>query len=194
VAPDVNEPPYDSDELLAETTLNHTFYNCLCEADKHRDFQTLALLMLVIRQDQFDPWTAAHAAAKTIIAFDNDTAYKPGTLRSITFFTLTLSVADVLHVVFRQVLQDNTQVQIETHVQREAQQLNSQTTQQEPSDTQWYPIKCILKRHKRKGKYWYLVHWEHNDEKSWVKRQDVSEAAMRQFNATHKQTKRRRRN
>jgi O-acetyl-ADP-ribose deacetylase (regulator of RNase III) len=45
VAPDVNEPPYDSDELLAETTLNHTFYNCLCEADKHRDSQTLAIPM-----------------------------------------------------------------------------------------------------------------------------------------------------
>jgi hypothetical protein len=46
----------------------------------------------------------------------------------------------------------------------------------------------------KKGKDWYLVQWEQNDEKSWVKRQDVSEAALRQFNATHKPTKRRRRN
>jgi hypothetical protein len=107
---------------------------------------------------------------------------------------LTLSVADVLHVVFRQVLQDNTQVQIEMHAQQEAQQTNSQTTQQEPSGTQWHPIKSILRHQKRKGKDWYLVHWEENDEKSWVKRQDVSEAALKQFNDTHKQTKRRRRN
>jgi hypothetical protein len=106
---------------------------------------------------------------------------------------LTLSVADVLHVVFRQVLQD-TQVQIETHAQQEAQQPNSQTTQQEPSGTQWHPIKSIQRHQKRKGKDWYLVQWEQNDEKSWVKRQNVSEAALRQFNATHKPTKRRRRN
>jgi hypothetical protein len=194
VAPDVSEPPYDSDELLAETTLNRTFYNCLCEADKHRDFQTLAIPMLGVRQDQFDPWTAAHAAAKANIAFDNDTVHKPGTLRSITFSTLTLSVVDILNVVFRQVLQDNTQVQMETHVQQETQQPNSQTTQQEASGTQWYPTKCILKHQKRKNKHWYLVHWEGTDEKSWVERQNVSEAALRQFNATHKSTKRRRRN
>jgi O-acetyl-ADP-ribose deacetylase (regulator of RNase III)/transposase InsO family protein len=145
VAPDVNEPPYDSDELLAETTLNHTFHNCLWEADKHRDFQILAIPMLGVRQDQFDPWTAGHAAAKAIIAFDNDTAHEPGTLRSITVFTLTLLVADVLNVVFQQVLQGNTQVQIDMHAQQEAQQTNSQTTQQEPSGTQWHPIKSILR-------------------------------------------------
>jgi O-acetyl-ADP-ribose deacetylase (regulator of RNase III) len=100
VSPDVNKAPYDADELLAETTLNHAFYNCLCEADKHRDFQTLAIPVLGIRQDQFDPWTASHAAAKAIVAFNKDTAARPGTLRIITFFTLTLSVVDVLHVVF----------------------------------------------------------------------------------------------
>jgi O-acetyl-ADP-ribose deacetylase (regulator of RNase III) len=152
VAPDVNQPPYDSDELLAETTLNHTFYNCFCEADKRRDFQTLAIPMLGVRQDQFDPWTAAHAAAKAIIAFDNDTAQEPGTLRSITVFTLTLMVADVLNVVFQRVFQDNTQVQIETHAQREAQQTILQTTQQQSSGTQWYPIKSILRHQKGKGR------------------------------------------
>jgi hypothetical protein len=85
-------------------------------------------------------------------------------------------------------------MQMETHAQQEAMQPNSQTTQQEPSGTQWHPIKSILRHQKRKGKDWYLVQWKQNDEKSWVKRQDVSEAALRQFNATHKPTKRRRRN
>jgi hypothetical protein len=77
----------------------------------------------------------SHAAAKAIVAFDKDTSASPGTLRSITFFTLTLSVADVLHVVFRQVLQDNTQVQIEMHADHEAQQPNLQATQQV---VQWF--------------------------------------------------------
>jgi hypothetical protein len=72
--------------------------------------------VLGVRQDQFDPWTATHAAAKAVVAFDKDTSARPGTLRTVTFFTLILSVADILHVVFRQVLQDNTQVQTETHV------------------------------------------------------------------------------
>jgi hypothetical protein len=57
-------------------TLNHTFYNCFCEADKHGDLQTLAIPMLEYAKNQFDPWTAAHATAKAIIAFDNDTAHE----------------------------------------------------------------------------------------------------------------------
>jgi hypothetical protein len=44
------------------------------------------------------------------------------------------------------------------------------------------------------GKDWYLVQWQENDEKSSVKRQDVSQAALRQFHATHKPRKRHRRN
>jgi hypothetical protein len=114
----------------------------LCEADKHRDFQTLAIPVLGIRQDQFDPWTASHAAAKAIVAFDKDTAASPGTLRIITFFTLTLSVADILHVVFRQVLQDDTQVQTKTHAEQQQEvQPNLQATQQQ--EVQWHPIKTI---------------------------------------------------
>jgi O-acetyl-ADP-ribose deacetylase (regulator of RNase III)/transposase InsO family protein len=194
VTPDVNKPPYSEDELLGEATLNHTFYNCLCEADKQTDFQTLALPVLGVRQDQFDPWTAAHAAVKAIIAFDDDTAREPGALRVITFFTLTLAVADILNVVFRQVFQDNIQVQMEEHAEPQAEQPNLQNTQQETSGTQWYPIKSILKHQKRRNKHWYLVQWEGTDEKSWVERQDVSEAALKQFDATHKPTKRRRRN
>jgi hypothetical protein len=54
--------------------------------------------------------------------------------------------------------------------------------------------KNYLRHQKRKGGDWYLVQWQENDEKSWVKRQDVSEAALRQFHATHKPRKRRRRN
>jgi hypothetical protein len=66
VAPDVNKPPYDTDEILAETTLNPSFYNCLCEPDKHRDFQTLAIPVLGVRQDQFDPWTVAMPPLKLL--------------------------------------------------------------------------------------------------------------------------------
>jgi O-acetyl-ADP-ribose deacetylase (regulator of RNase III) len=116
VVRDVNKIPYDTDELLAEMTLNYAFYNCLWEADKHRDFQSIAIPVLGVRQDHFDPWTATHAVAKAVVAFDKDMAARPGTLRTVTFFTLEMSVADILHVVFRQVLQDNIQLQTETHV------------------------------------------------------------------------------
>jgi O-acetyl-ADP-ribose deacetylase (regulator of RNase III) len=127
---DINKAPYDTDALLAETTLNHAFYNCLSEADRHRDVQSVAIPLLGVRPDQFDPWTATHSAAKAVVASDKDTAATPGTLRTIAFFRLTLTVADILHVVFRLVLQGNTEVQTETHVDQPQVKPKSQATQQ----------------------------------------------------------------
>ena len=116
-----------------------------------------------------------------------------GETRFITnynIFHIDIFCRGYLHVVFRQVLQDNTQVQVETQVKQQEVQPKLQATQ-EP-EVQWHPVKTILRHQKRKGKDWYLVQWQENDEKSWVKRQDVSEAALKQFYDMHKPRKRRR--
>jgi hypothetical protein len=39
-------------------------------------------------------------------------------------------------------------------------------------------MKVFLRHQKKKGKDWYLVQWRENDEKSSIKRHDVSEAAL----------------
>jgi hypothetical protein len=76
------------------------------EADKQQDIQNITLPILGVSANRFDIWTAAHAAAKAVVSFDENSAAAPGALRNITFVNLTLSALDVMNVVFRQVLQD----------------------------------------------------------------------------------------
>jgi O-acetyl-ADP-ribose deacetylase (regulator of RNase III) len=84
VTPDTTKPPYATDALVAETTLTTAYYNCLLEADKQRDIQSIALPILGVSANHFDIWTAAHAAAKAVVSFDENSAAAPGALRNIT--------------------------------------------------------------------------------------------------------------
>jgi O-acetyl-ADP-ribose deacetylase (regulator of RNase III) len=192
VTPDTTKPPYATDALLAETTLTTAYYNCLMEADKQQDIQSITLPILGVSANRFDIWTAAHAAAKAVVSFDENSAAAPGALRNITFVNLTLSALDVMNVVFRQVLQDGAHATLQPTLDAATAEpeIEAQPQQQQ---SEWFPIKSILSHQKRKGKDWYLVQWDGTEEKSWVKKQDVSETALQQFHETHAQHKRRRR-
>jgi O-acetyl-ADP-ribose deacetylase (regulator of RNase III) len=193
VTPDTTKPPYATDALLAETTLTTAYYNCLMEADKQRDIQSIALPILGVSANRFDIWTAAHAAAKAVVSFDENSAAAPGALRNITFVNLTLSALDVMNVVFRQVLQDGAPATLQPAPATFEPEPEIEAQQQQQQLSEWFPIKSILSHQKRKGKDWYLVQWDGTEEKSWVKKQDVSETALQQFHETHAQHKRRRR-
>jgi hypothetical protein len=126
------------------------------------------------------------------VSFDENLAAAPGALRNITFVKLTLSALDVMNVVFRQVLQDGVPATLQPTLDAATAEpeIEAQPQQQQ---SEWFPIKSILSHQKRKGKDWYLVQCDGTEEKSRVKKQDVSETALQQFHETHVQHKRRRR-
>jgi hypothetical protein len=192
VTPDTTKPPYATDALLAETTLTTAYYNCLLEVDKQRDIQSVALPILGVSANHFDIWTAAHAAAKAVVSFDENSAAAPGALRNITFVNLTLTALDAMNVVFRKVLQDGAPAALQPIPDAATAEPETEAQPQQ-QQSEWFPIKSILSHQERKGKDWYLVQWDGTEEKSWVKKQDVSEAALQQFYATHTQHTRRRR-
>jgi hypothetical protein len=99
---------------------------------------------------------------------------------------------DVTNVVFRQVLQDGAPATLQPIPDAATAEPETEAQPQQ-QQSEWFPIKSILSHQKRKGKDWYLVQWEGTEEKSWVKKQDVSEAALQQFYAIHTQHTRRRR-
>jgi O-acetyl-ADP-ribose deacetylase (regulator of RNase III) len=82
VTPDTTKLPYATHALLAETTLTTAYYNCLIEADKHQDIQSIAQPILDVSASHFDMWTAAHAAAKDVVSFDENSAAAPGALQN----------------------------------------------------------------------------------------------------------------
>jgi hypothetical protein len=135
-----------------------------------------------------------HAAIKAVVKFDEDTAAAPGDLRTVCFVNLSLSVADTMTVVYRQVLQNEPDVTTPTSENTTQVQLQNPANLNDLSNNQsdWYAISGILNHQKRKGKDWYLVSWQGSDETSWVKGDDVSEVAIREFNVTKQPNKRKR--
>jgi hypothetical protein len=70
------------------------------------------------------------------------------------------------------------------------------TMQQTPpisNENEWYEVEKVLERRKRSGRNEFLVQWKGTEETSWVKRQDLTPAAIRQFYADHKRRRRHKR-
>jgi hypothetical protein len=60
-------------------------------------------------------------------------------------------------------------------------------------DTVWYPIKKILGRKRQRGKELFLVLCEGTEKREWIEKQFITDAALKEFYATRKTRKRRRR-
>ena len=150
------------DLASAEVAFCNVYYQCLRDIDKRTGLTSVSFPAIATDSDGIEPWTAIHATIKAVVQFDEDTAASPGDLRTISFVNLSLSVADTMTVVYRQVLQnesDATTPTSETTSQvqlREPANLNDQSNDQ----SDWYAISGILKHQKRRGKDWYLVSWQ----------------------------------
>ena len=67
-------------------------------------------------------------------------------------------------------------------------------TNDDNTDTDWYPIKEILKRKVQNRKEMFLVRWDDPQEsKSWVSADDVTDYAIQQYYKTKEKNKRRKR-
>ena len=60
--------------------------------------------------------------------------------------------------------------------------------------SQWYTIERILKHRRKRGKDEYYVKWQDYDEKSWVSRENLTEAALQEYYRNRKPRRRKRRN
>jgi hypothetical protein len=122
-------------------------------------------------------WDFAQQMAQAILYFDERDDQNERSLQRIDIMTESLLAADVLTAVFRNMLVVSP-MQTETE---DAIQLKSTPS----SDDQWYEIDAVLKRRKKKDGDLFLVKWKGSNETSWVRRRDLSDAAIAQYISDH---------
>ena len=140
-----------------------------------------------------DMWTLAHAYAIAVRQWVNGDANNI-VLRRIEFVATKTIDADVLATVFREVLlavqseklnddDDNLDPGIDLPI--------SGNNAGDNSQGDWHTIERILRHRRRKGGDEFLVKWEETGTTSWVKRRDVTDAALQEYYKNRKQRKRR---
>ena len=190
-------------ETDRESEIMQTMYEALLTADK-LGVQSLAIPAVSPAAIGLDEWTIAHAMVKTICKFDEETSTQPGGLRDVRFVSLTITYTDILTVVLKEMLLTDQQPETEKRTDKEADTGQSRQPQAEASaqdagtptrnDSQWYEVDRLLQKKRIHGKQWYLVQWADKNEKpSWIQTSDVSELAIREFNARQPSSHRRRR-
>ena len=99
--PNCAEEPFRNGSILAQKTMEESYYNCLKLADVTHGCSSIALPALSAGFFGAHQWEIALAAANAIKRFDVDTASAPGKLLRVELANLTLTMADVMSVVFR---------------------------------------------------------------------------------------------
>ena len=134
-------------------------------------------------------WTLAQAYAAAIHQWsnvDDDNVI----LRRIEFVANRILEADVFATVFREILtiseeRKNDEIDnLSPGVNLPISDTNSQGD--------WHTIERILRHRKRKGGDEYLVKWEETGTTSWVKRRDVTDAALQEYYNSRKQRRKKR--
>lgn len=114
---------------------------------------------------------------------------------SVDFCCESLVHADIMTIVCKELVNDLSKTVEHKNVATEvAQDDSNDCVVQADTADQWYAVKKVLKRRKKKGRVQYLVEWETTGSQSWVDRSDLSDAAVQHFVATHKPKRRTRRN
>jgi hypothetical protein len=115
-------------------------------------------------------------------------------IEEVNFICDTLSPADTLKTVFSSLLKDQGETTVSNRPEDEVVESPGGDLKAPARDpNQWHEVEAVFKRQKRASKDMFLVRWKGTKETSWVKRQDLSPAALQQFYAEHGGKKRRRR-
>jgi len=201
VGPNMHESPFQEDPILAQNKLQEAFYNCLRLVDQSSTFSSIAFPAISAGIYGMDSWTVAHAAAKAVKQFDVDTQQAPGSLRHIEFIMLSLTLADTVSAVCREVLPDAQGISHDVTSAADVTADNtppgatngpSQTTEPEAERSEeWYTIDRLLRHKRQRGKDWYLVKWVDYETPSWIERSNITDAALQHFYANRKRRKRR---
>ena len=115
------------------------------------------------------------------MAMDKDPLLAQGLLRTVDFVCASLLAGDVLASVFRHMLQAESS----STDQQPDDRTDVQSVPTTPQSADWYEIDAVLKRRKQNNRDLFLVKWKGTEETSWVKRSDLSPAAIQQYIKTH---------
>ena len=199
--PNCNEEPFRDDPILAQQKLEESYYNCLKLADGTPGLHSIAFPAISAGFFGMNQWTVAHAAARAVKQFESDTASSPGELLRVELINLTLSMADVMSVVFREVFPVKTAINDQQQVIDQSQvttppvdEIQGDSQSQPAAADDWYEIERLLRHKRTKGVDYYLVKWKSSDPDSWEPRVNITDFALQQFYAAQRPKKRRRRN
>jgi O-acetyl-ADP-ribose deacetylase (regulator of RNase III) len=201
VGPNIHESPFREDPILAQNKLQEAFYNCLNMIDQSPNFASIVFPAISAGIYGMDGWTVSHAAAKALKQFDADTRQAPGSLRQVEFIMLSLTLADTMSAVCREVLPDVQVInQDATPAADNAADVAAPSEVCEPCQAaepeaertdEWFTIDRLLRHRRQRGKDWYLVKWVDYETPSWIERSNITDAALQHFYANRKRRKRR---
>lgn len=155
--------------LLPQQTLQATVYHCLVSAD-HRQAKSITIPVVKHKERCIGPWEIAQALADAIKQFDIDSKGSPVKyLERVEIISLTLDIADVTSFVFTDYFNKKSPETVEVLSPH--------------SEDEWFEIEGLLKHRRKKGKDEYLVQWKGTDEKTWQKREDITDVAIKEFYA-----------
>jgi len=115
---------------------------------------------------------------------------------SICVVCNSLLAADVLTTVFRTILIQNVDAQVEIVPDIESEPQNSSDMlvdgATDSNQDQWHSINCVLRQRMNKNKRQFLVEWTDGSAPSLLYRQHVSDDAVNYFTQNHKRRRRKR--
>jgi O-acetyl-ADP-ribose deacetylase (regulator of RNase III) len=179
----------DTPILVDEETLRNRIVKCILAADRLPHTKSIAIPSPEMHCVALDKWAICHNLAKAAIEFDERSKQLPGNFETIEFVNVTLCIADSMCIVIKQLfsaelssLEDgDSRVQKDNQSQINPQAQSQDTAKTDHISSEWFPIEKLLKMQMRKGKDFFLVHWESEDSPSWEPRQNVTDEAVREF-------------
>jgi O-acetyl-ADP-ribose deacetylase (regulator of RNase III) len=137
-------------------------------------------------------WPEAQAAADAIVHLSESTS--GNSLQEIEFVNVSLLTADILSTVCRSTLTRSAGEGTPRPTEpKQPEPVDKQSVAGPPADpNKWYEIDQVIAHRRYRSKDQYLVKWKDSNETSWVRREDLSPAALQQFYATRKHRRRKR--
>jgi len=164
VAPNFHQDQFKSDPLLAQSKLVETYYNCLKLADETSDFPILTLPAIAASFFGLKHCSLSHAVTCAVKRFVSDTARLPGQLRCIILVNLTLTLADIMSVVFEKCPVTVTAPPDVSNAEVAPPQVDIQPADTTKATDEWLAVEsCLLKHKSQKGLDFYIVKWQDND-------------------------------
>jgi O-acetyl-ADP-ribose deacetylase (regulator of RNase III) len=182
------------DPIDSTVKLRLAYSNAIQQAIDLDTVESIAIPVFSVGVTDIGPWASAQAAAEAVASLNDQII--ASNLRLIVFVSPMLYIADVFATVFRLLLgqRDDVRPSVDISVPPSHGDPSSSPPAQLPgSSSNWYPIEAILKHKRSRNQTLYLVKWKDTDKTSWVKRRDLTDAAIQAYYASKPQTRRRRR-
>jgi hypothetical protein len=162
---------HDSTQVQTETL------NCLHAVDVHHDIISSVAITFYDEHGSRTYWDIEQQCAEAVNKFDTSQTDQPRFLTQIDFVCQDLTAASVLQTVFTHTVPTQPTVVQQTDGTPADSVPQATTTQ----TTEWYEIDRVIKRRRQKHGDEYLVKWKNSEQTDWVKRVDLSPAALQEF-------------